>query len=86
LDAQIIVDADGGQEQLRDSLRRLVQDLAPVAEQLECTAELAEVTRLLTRGTSAERQLAVYEANGGGEIGLRAVVDSLVDEFRGGLA
>ena len=85
LDARIIVDAEGRQEPLRDSLAQLVQDLVPVAEQLECTVELAEVTRLLSRGTSAERQLAVYEAGGGGDAGLRAVVDSLVAEFRGGL-
>lgn len=86
LDARIIVDADGRQEPLRDALARLVQDLGPVAEQLGCAVELAEVTSLLARGTSAERQLAAYEAGGAGDAGLRAVVDALIEEFRGGLA
>ncbi|MCB1274624.1 MAG: glutamate--cysteine ligase [Leucobacter sp.] len=85
LEAEVIVDADGRQTPLRDDLARLLPELEPVAEQLGCSPELAEVSRMLVRGTSAERQLAEFEAQGGGRLALTAVVDALIDEFRGGL-
>ena len=88
LDARVIVDADGRQEPLRDELTALVARLSPIAEQLGCAAELAGVSKQLAQGTSAERQLAVYERHGGAAAGrpaLTAVVDSLIEEFRAGL-
>lgn len=84
LDAQVILDRSGRQTPLRDSLTALVTTLSPIAEQLGCAAELAEVLVILTRGTSAERQLAVYERHGGaagGSASLTAVVDALAAEF-----
>lgn len=86
LDARVIVDPEGRQEPLRDELAALAERLRPVAERLDCTAELAEVLAILERGNSAERQIAVYEARGGDERALTAVVDALVEEFRAGLA
>lgn len=86
LDARVIVDRDGRQESLRDDLAALLERLAPEAALLDCEAELAEVGRMLSSGTSAERQFAVYRAHGGDEAALRDVVDSLVDEFEAGLA
>ncbi len=85
LDARVIVDREGSQEPLRTHLAGLIETLAPVAAQLDCTAELAEIERLLSGGNSAERQLAVYEAENDEQRGLRAVVDSLVSEFAAGL-
>lgn len=86
LNARIVVDRDGRQEPLRDELRALVEQLTPVAERLGCEAELVEVGRMLENGTSSERQLAAYAAHGGGEAALRAVVDTLIEEFETGLA
>lgn len=85
LEAEVIVSPDGRQAPLRDELAALVELLAPVAARLGCAAELAGVSQVLESGNSAERQLAVYEASGGGDAGLRAVVDALATEFRGGL-
>ncbi len=89
LDARVIVDRDGRQEPLRDELAALVETLAPTAERLGCEAELAEVSRILDAGTSAERQLAVFRAHGGaggGSAALTAIVDSLAAEFTAGLS
>lgn len=85
MEAEVIVDQAGRQIPLRDDLARLLPELAPVADRLACTEELAEVRRMMERGTSAERQLALFEARGGGDLALTAVVDSLISEFRGGL-
>jgi carboxylate-amine ligase len=59
-----------------------VTELAPIAERLGCENELADVERILDRGVSYQRQLAVAQANGGS---LPAVVSSLTRELRNGL-
>jgi carboxylate-amine ligase len=43
--------------------RRLVQMLRRYASALDCLAEIEHVETILTRGTSADRQLAIYEAS-----------------------
>lgn len=89
LDAIIITDNDGTQAPLRDEITQLITRLAPVAAQLGCEEELAGVGRKLANGTSAERQLQVFERCGGeaaGKSSLIAVVDSLAAEFEAGLA
>lgn len=88
LDAVVIVDRDGSQAPLRDEIAALLSRLGPVAAELGCEAELADVARMLQQGTSAERQLRVYERCGGeaaGSSSLIAVVDSLAAEFEAGL-
>lgn len=82
LDAEIITDAHGRTEPLRDALTELCQDLGPVAERLGCSAELARVPELLAAGASYQRQRKVAADAGGN---LTAVVDSLVAELRAGL-
>jgi carboxylate-amine ligase len=63
--------------------------VAEDAEALGCAAELAHVRTIVDRGTSAHRQLAVYEAALGtgasGPEALRAVVDMLISETINGL-
>jgi gamma-glutamyl:cysteine ligase YbdK (ATP-grasp superfamily) len=59
-----------------------VEDLAPTARRLGCSAELADVERILAVGASYQRQRAVAAAHDGD---LKAVVDSLLDELRNGL-
>jgi carboxylate-amine ligase len=85
LDARVIVDSEGREVPLRDHLEELMPKLGPVAERLGCAEELSGISRVLRTGTSAERQLAVFNAHGGGRSALDAVVDSLVDEFEQGL-
>jgi len=82
IDADIIVDAGGAQGAVADGIRSLVSELAPTAERLGCARELADVERILERGISYQRQLAVADANGGS---LPAVVSSLTKELRNGL-
>jgi carboxylate-amine ligase len=81
LDADIIVDDQGGTEPLRQSLIELVQELGPVADRLGCAEELTGTHEVLARGPSYQRQRRVAEDHGGD---LRAVVDSLIDEMRTG--
>jgi glutamate---cysteine ligase / carboxylate-amine ligase len=70
---------------LLDELIELVRE---DSEALRCTAEVAHARRILERGTSAHRQIAVYEgarARGASEReALRAVVEFLITETAAG--
>jgi len=59
---------------------------APDAEALGCTAELLQARDILSRGTSAHRQVAVYaaarEAGADEQQALAAVVDWLIEETK----
>ena len=71
---------------LIDELLELVQE---DAEALGCTAEVERARRIVSQGTSAERQRAVYEAAGAAgnsDQALRAVVRELAAETVSGLA
>ena len=59
LDADTITDNEGHHGPLRDLIPDLVQRLAPVAERLRCSAELASVAALVANA-SYERQRAKY--------------------------
>ena len=78
LDANIIVDDKGATTPVRDAIAELVDDLAPVAERLECGAELRGAHKILERGPSYVRQRQVFDQTGQ----LQNVVDSLVEEMR----
>jgi carboxylate-amine ligase len=82
MDAIIIQNAAGDEAHVRDDTIALVERLAPVAERLGCSAELAGIHSILDAGASYQRQRAVAVANGGS---LKAVVGSLVSELRDGL-
>jgi carboxylate-amine ligase len=82
LDAEIITDERGTVQPVREAIADLVEELAPTARRLDCTAELADVSRILAVGSSAQRQRAVAAAHGGD---LRPVVDSLLAELHDGL-
>jgi carboxylate-amine ligase len=73
-------------ESLLDELIELVLD---DAEHLGCAQEVLRSRDILARGTSAHRQVAVYEqakANGAGETeALQSVVDFLIEETARGL-
>ncbi len=73
-------------EELLDEMLSLVAD---DAEALGCEAELADVREIMSRGTSAHRQLKAYElaeaAGNSEEDCLKAVVDTLVADTADGL-
>ena len=82
LDAIVITDAESNERLVTDDLTDLLERLAPVADRLGCSEELAQVARIPERGASYQRQRAVAERTGGD---LVAVVDSVVRELRDGL-
>ena len=88
LDARVIVDQEGTQVPLREDIERVIAELAPVAESLGCSAELAQVGAILTSGSSAERQLKTAQgfADPTGAEALGAVVHGLADAFRAGIS
>jgi carboxylate-amine ligase len=56
LDASIITDNDGHNGPLRVLIPELVERLSPIAERLNCHAELQGIYGMLERGASYERQ------------------------------
>lgn len=82
MEAIIILDAAGNERLVTDHLMDELNRLEPVAARLGCSAELADVEKIITHGAGYQRQRAVAEANGGD---LRAVVADLVKQLREGL-
>ena len=72
-----------------DLLEELFEFLRPDAERLGCVAEIERARDILKRGTSAHRQVALYEealkAGATREEALKAVVDWLIEETVRGL-
>jgi len=70
-------------------LEELTDLISEDAEALDCVDEIENLKNILSRGTSAHRQIAIYEdAMAGGadkETALKAVVDFLVKETKSGL-
>jgi len=81
LDARVIVDRQGTQVPVREHLLATMAELADIAVELKCAREFAGLETILATGGSSARQLAVAEAADGD---LRAVVQHLIREFRGG--
>ena len=81
LDAIIILDAAGNEQLVTDHIRETVARLEPVAVKLGCTAELADVLKIIERGAGYQRQRRVAAEHGGD---LRAVVLDLVQQMRKG--
>lgn len=79
LDAILIVNSDGDERLVTEHLAELLHTLAPTAERLGCSAELAGIADIIASGGSYQRQLAVAGQTGGD---LRAVVASLARELR----
>jgi glutamate---cysteine ligase / carboxylate-amine ligase len=80
LEAEIIRDEEGNLVSLRRSIGDLVETLDPIAERLGCRDDLARITEILERGTSATRQREVFDETRD----LSRVVDSLVEEMKSG--
>ena len=78
LDADIIVDDEGAQETISDSLEQMLTILHPVSEKLNCEEELKGVHKIIESGPSYKRQRAIYQKEGRFE----AVVDALIEEWK----
>ncbi len=74
----------GKQQQLpaRTLVRELLRLVDPMVDELNCREEIEHCYEIIEHGTSADRQLTVYERNNGN---LQAVVDHLVMETALGL-
>ncbi|MCB5274664.1 putative glutamate--cysteine ligase 2 [Arthrobacter sp. SO5] len=81
LEAIIILDAEGNEQLVTDHLRETVRRLEPVAVKLGCSAELADVLKIIERGAGCQRQRRVAAEHGGD---LRAVVLDLIKQMRKG--
>ncbi len=77
MEAIIIVNEDGDEELVTDALDLLVDELAPVAADLNCSKELAGIRDIIRVGASYRRQRAAFEIGG-----FEGVVEHLVREFR----
>lgn len=64
MDAILVVGDDNAEELVTDHVRGLLARLAPVAERLGCTPELAHVEDIMAAGASYQRQLAVAGQDG----------------------
>jgi len=78
MEAEIIVDEQGTLRPLRRVVADLVEELAPVAQRLGCSDELASVATVIDQGPSYARQRALV-AEGAS---LADVVDALLEELR----
>ena len=81
MDAIVILDAAGNEQLVTDAVADLLPRLAPVAERLGCTAELAGIETIIRKGASYQRQRKVARRHEGD---LDAVVASLVAEMTAG--
>lgn len=65
MDAILITDADGNEEHIRDLIRDLLVELEPVAQRLNCVAELSMVHEIMRFGAGYERFLKVERNHDG---------------------
>ena len=77
MDAILITDSLGNEELVTDTVERMLTELAPVAADLGCEAELDGVRATLEAGASYQRQLAAVRAEGGNEAAVRLLLAEL---------
>ncbi|WHU46204.1 glutamate--cysteine ligase [Gordonia sp. L191] len=78
LDAIVILDSRCNERLVTDDLADLLVRLEPVAADLQCLDELSQVAAIVERGTSYQRQRAVYSQTHD----MRDVVASVVSELQ----
>lgn len=79
MEAIIILDAEGNEQLVTEHLKETLLRLAPVAEKLGCSEELADVEKIIARGAGYQRQRRVAAQHDGD---LHAVVQDLVQQMR----
>ncbi|WP_430913273.1 carboxylate-amine ligase [Methylobacterium sp. sgz302541] len=78
-EAELIDEADEEAHPFADALDRLLALIAEDAEALGCTAEVARARTILAEGTSADRQIAIFEETRTGDTSNRQALDAVVD-------
>ena len=78
-DAELIDEADEEAHPFAQALDRLLDLIAEDADALGCTAETEHARTILSQGTSAERQIAVFEGTKSGDTSNRQALDAVVD-------
>ena len=81
MDAILLINSAGEEELVGDTVERMLTELAPIAEDLGCAAELDSVRSTLETGASYQRQIAAVGAYGGQR---EAAVRLLLAEARAG--
>ncbi|MFV1980309.1 MAG: glutamate--cysteine ligase [Rhodothermia bacterium] len=64
LEASMIVDNAGTQNQITDDIRTLVSQLAPISARLDCSHELEDILGILDGGASYQRQRRLFGETG----------------------
>lgn len=83
LDAELVDLAHDRPRPAREAVRELLELVAPAADRLGCTVELAEIERLLERGTAADEQRRAYEESEGSLLAVaRWVAEETVRDLR----
>ncbi|MEP9391819.1 glutamate--cysteine ligase [Gordonia sp. VNK1] len=77
LEAIVILDSDCTERLVTEDLADLLVRLAPIAADLGCVDELAQISEIMARGASYQRQRATFADTRD----MRAVVASVVDEL-----
>jgi len=77
LKGMIIVNEEGDRRSISDDVLKLIDQLAPISQKLNCHEELLHLEKIIRCGTSSERQRAAFAE----KQSLQGVVDSLVEEF-----
>ncbi|MEU4244827.1 glutamate--cysteine ligase [Actinoplanes sp. NPDC026619] len=83
MEAIIIRNAAGDERLVTEDLDELLPALAPIADSLDCAAELEQCRDIVERGASYQRQLRVAGASHGS---LKAVVSALARELHEGIS
>lgn len=79
MDAILIVDRDGNEEHVLDTVKRMVRRLEPTAEKLGCMEELSGINDILEIGAAYQRFIEVAKRNDGS---LDAVVEHMRSEMK----
>lgn len=82
LDGKMIDFGRGSEVDERELLHEMLEFIATEVDELGLHREMAHVEKIMREGTGADRQLRIWEQNGGD---LKAVVDHIVEETYQGL-
>ena len=78
IDAELITDSFGKIVPIKKEIEKLVEELTPMAKELNADKGLSMVAKIFERGTSSKRQRKTFNKTNGN---WNAVIDSLIDEF-----
>ena len=77
LDALVITSRDTDERWVTDELNDMLDELRPIAEELDCVEEMEIVREIMDRGAGYQRQRKIYQATGD----WKRVVDATCEEM-----